>query len=176
MTERWKRIAGYAYSVSSLGNVRNDKTGKLLSQGRDKDGYPRVVLYNGTNKWYVRVHKLVMTAFKPRKDESLVLIDHRDRDRSNNAVRNLRWATHPTNCANKVCNRTVRHNGRRVPLLSVWKNADTDVPYRKFYNRVAVLGWPVERALYEQQTSMDRGTKSNRGTHQGRTTQATITG
>lgn len=147
MAERWKQITGWGYSVSSLGNVRNDKTGKILTPGVDKDGYPRVVLYNGASKWYVRIHKLVMAAFKPRKHETHVLIDHKDRDRSNNALRNLRWATHPANCANKVCNRTVRHNGRRVALLKVWRTAETGVPYKKFYNRVAVLGWPVERAL-----------------------------
>lgn len=147
MTERWKPVKGFSYSVSSLGNVRNDKTGKLLTLGADKDGYPRVVLYNGSAKRYVRVHVLVMEAFKPRKHESHVLIDHRDRNRANNTVRNLRWATHPANCANKVCNRTVRHNGRRKPLLAVWKTAETSVPYRKFYNRVAVLGWDVQRAL-----------------------------
>lgn len=147
MTERWKPIKGFPYSVSSLGRVRSDKTGSILAAGQDKDGYPRVVLYNGATKRYVRVHKLVMEAFKPRKDKSHTLIDHKDRNRSNNAVRNLRWATHPTNCANKVCNRTVRHNGRRVSLLAVWRKAETSVPYKKFYNRVAVLGWPVERAL-----------------------------
>lgn len=151
MIERWKPVKGFPYSVSSLGRVRNDKTGNILTASKDKDGYPRVVLYNGSGqgpaKRYIRVHKLVMEAFRPRKDDSLVLIDHKDRDRSNNALRNLRWATHKHNCANKVCNRTVRHNGRRVPLLAVWKNAETDVPYKRFYNRVAVLGWPVERAL-----------------------------
>lgn len=147
MTERWKAIEGFPYSVSSLGRVRSDKTGNILAAGVDKDGYPRVVLYNGTSKRYVRVHKLVMEAYRPRKHVSHVLVDHKDRDRSNNALRNLRWATHPANCANKVCNRTVRHNGRRVSLLWVWRSACTAVPYKKFYNRVAVLGWPVERAL-----------------------------
>lgn len=147
MTERWKQIAGYNYSVSSLGNVRNDKTGKILTLGADKDGYPRVVLYNGAAKRYVRVHVLVMEAFKPRKHESHVLIDHRDRNRANNVLRNLRWATHPANCANKVCNRTVRHNGRRVSLITVWNKAGTAVPYKKFYHRVAILGWEIERAL-----------------------------
>lgn len=145
--EKWKPVKGFPYSVSNLGRVRNDKTGKILSQGKDKDGYPRVVLYNGETKRYARVHKLVMEAFRPRKHDSHVLIDHKDRNRSNNTVSNLKWSTHPANCANKVCNRTVRHNGRRVSLLAVWKKADTAVPYRKFYNRVAVLGWPVERAL-----------------------------
>ena len=147
MAERWKAIKGFPYSVSSLGQVRNDKTGKVLSQGKDKDGYPRVVLYNGADKRYVRVHVLVMEAFKPRKCETHVLIDHKDRNRSNNALRNLRWSTHPANCANKVCNRTVRHNGRRVSLLGVWKKAETSVPYRKFYSRVVVLGWSLENAL-----------------------------
>lgn len=147
MNEQWKLVKGFPYSVSSLGNVRNNKTGKVLSPGMDKDGYPRVVLYNGAAKRYVRVHKLVMETFRPRKDKSCVLIDHKDRDRANNAVDNLRWATHPTNCANKVCNRTVRHNGRRKPLLAVWKKALTSIPYRKFYNRVTVLGWDIERAL-----------------------------
>lgn len=147
MAERWKQIKGFPYSVSSLGNVRNDKTGKNLSLGVDKDGYPRVVLYGPEGKRYVRVHKLVAEAFKPRKDESLVLVDHKDRDRTNNTPRNLVWATHPANCANKVCNRKVSHKGRKVSLIAVWRKAETTVPYKQFYARVAVLGWDIERAL-----------------------------
>jgi len=38
--EEYKKITGFEnYSVSNLGNVRNDKRDKMLKPNIDKDGY-----------------------------------------------------------------------------------------------------------------------------------------
>ena len=42
--EQWKKIEGN-YSVSDLGNIRNDKTGHTLSKVSDKNGYQQVRMY-----------------------------------------------------------------------------------------------------------------------------------
>ena len=43
--EEYRIIEGFEkYSVSDLGNVRNNKTGRILKGGLDKDGYFLVVL------------------------------------------------------------------------------------------------------------------------------------
>ena len=42
--EIWKPIKGY-YSISNLGNVRNDKTQHILQGDYNTVGYRRVILY-----------------------------------------------------------------------------------------------------------------------------------
>ena len=53
------------YSVSNLGNVRNDKTGKILKQLGSK-GYVKVRLYGGSHSDYIHigVHRLVALEFQ----------------------------------------------------------------------------------------------------------------
>lgn len=50
--EVWKDIKGYEgyYQVSSEGNIRNIKTGKILIGDTNNLGYRRVTLYNPIKK------------------------------------------------------------------------------------------------------------------------------
>ena len=69
MTETYKNIEGFEnYSVSDYGNVRNDKTGKIL-QGKDTRGYLRVDLYkNKTRHNNIFIHRLTAEAFLLKPD------------------------------------------------------------------------------------------------------------
>ena len=108
MTEEiWRPIVGYEglYEVSNTGRVRSlDRyvkcdyekyrlhKGKVLSPGKDKDGYLSVVLScNGKHK-KIAVHRLVAQAFIPNPDD-LPIINHKDEDKTNNRVDNLEWCT-----------------------------------------------------------------------------------
>ena len=108
MTEEiWRPIVGYEglYEVSSYGRVRSlDRyvkcdyekyrlhKGKVLSPGKDKDGYLSVVLScNGKHK-KIAVHRLVAQAFIPNPD-NLPQVNHRDENPSNDNVDNLEWCT-----------------------------------------------------------------------------------
>ena len=106
MTEEiWRPVVGYEglYEVSNTGRVRSlDRyvrcksyrlhKGKVLSPGKDKDGYLFVVLScNGKHKT-IAVHKLVAQAFIPNPDD-LPIINHKDEDKTNNRVDNLEWCT-----------------------------------------------------------------------------------
>lgn len=99
MEPEWRKIAGYDYYVSSTGEVRNFD-GIHLKQHNDKDGYKRLALSkDGKQKMFI-VHRLVGQAFIPNP-ENKPLIDHIDRNKSNNNVSNLRWATPSENNLNR---------------------------------------------------------------------------
>ena len=86
--EEFKLIKGFEnYSVSNLGNVKNNKTNRILKQDNNK-GY-KLVKFNGKNK---RVHRLIAEAFIPNPDNK-PCIDHINNIRNDNRIENLRWAT-----------------------------------------------------------------------------------
>jgi hypothetical protein len=95
--EEFKIIKDYEnYSISNLGNVRNDKRGKMLKPWNNDSGYKLVTLYG--NK--LRVHILVAKAFLENPDNK-PFVDHIDCDRANNNVTNLRWSNNSENNCNK---------------------------------------------------------------------------
>ena len=99
--ETYKKIENYNYCVSNLGNIKNIKTNKILKQRYDKDGYPRVNLSkNGVFKTF-SIHRLIAEVFikNPGKKPQ---VDHIDRDKTNNNVKNLRWCECYQNQRNKL--------------------------------------------------------------------------
>lgn len=98
--EVWKNVFG-KYEVSTLGNVRNSKTGRLLKQLSDKDGYMRVCLYESGKRYYLSVHRLVGKAFLENV-ENKPQIDHIDGNKTNNIYTNLRWVTPLENTRNPI--------------------------------------------------------------------------
>ena len=98
--ECWQPIEGYPkYEVSNFGRVRSIrvanrkvKTHKILKAFHDKDGYPRVNLYNSGLSKQIPIHKLVAKAFIPNNNpKAYTQVDHRDRCKVNNHTSNLRW-------------------------------------------------------------------------------------
>lgn len=104
----WRSVVGYEgrYSVSSLGQVRNDQTGRVRSlnvKGGSRGGHLMVDWNTSGKKEYFKVHHLVLEAFVgPRPDGMHGL--HRDDDKTNNSVENLYWGTHFDNMQDKVRN------------------------------------------------------------------------
>ena len=85
MTEQYKIINGFEkYSVSTFGNVKNNKTQLIMKKSKDKDGYNTICLYkNNSIQMTCKIHRLVALAFlQPIKDKQMV--NHIDNNRSNN--------------------------------------------------------------------------------------------
>ena len=100
MVEEYKIIKDFEnYEVSNLGNVRNNKTGRVLKLQIDTHGYYRVSLCKDGKPFNKKIHKLVAEYFIPNPFNKLC-IDHVDNNRLNNNVNNLRWVTSQENCMN----------------------------------------------------------------------------
>jgi hypothetical protein len=91
----WKKIEGYDYSINEIGEVRNNKTGRILKQGLDKDGYYKVNLFDGTKGKIHYIHRLLGIYFLSCRPH--MQVDHIDRDKKNNNLCNLRVVTHQHN-------------------------------------------------------------------------------
>ena len=113
----WKTIPGCSwYECSACGDVRRSvwvlsRPPGPIANGPGTNGYHKVCLIDDTGaKKYFNVHRLVAMLFLPppatpnHRD-----VAHRDGNRSNNHVSNLRWSTHGENMADREDHgRTVR--------------------------------------------------------------------
>ena len=114
--EEWRDVVGYEgfYMVSNLGRVLSlerkiiQKNGiprkvyrTVLKQRISKNGYATVLLRNTQKGKLWLTHRLVAMAFIPNPNNK-PCVDHIDRNRSNNAVINLRWCTHSENMKNPL--------------------------------------------------------------------------
>jgi hypothetical protein len=103
--EQWKEVEDFPnYEVSSLGNVRNKKFGRILKPRSHKSGEYTCyesLLYNEDypKGKHMRNHRLVALAFIPLVDGK-DWIDHIDANPLNNRVENLRWVNKSENGLN----------------------------------------------------------------------------
>ena len=78
------------YSINEFGEIRNNKTGRILKSRVGTSGYVQIMLGRKTTPLYV--HRLVAKAFIPNK-KKLPQVDHINGNKTDNIVSNLRWVT-----------------------------------------------------------------------------------
>lgn len=91
----WKKITRNPnYSINEYGDVRNDITGKIKSPFLNKEnGYFYIDLWKDNKPTKVPIHRLIAETFIPNP-ENKPTVDHKDGNRQNNDISNLRWATY----------------------------------------------------------------------------------
>ena len=100
-----KPIEGFSnYLVYPNGKVFSFTKGGFVNQGSNHGGYLQVSIGYKPRK-SILVHRLVAKAFIPNPN-NLEFVDHKDRDKNNNNVDNLRWVTRRDN----NCNRSKQKN------------------------------------------------------------------
>lgn len=102
MEVEWKDIPGFEelYEVSSIGEIRNKKTGKLKKLQLTRDGYFKTILQYAGKRSSMLIHRIVAMAFIPVDNIKLV-VDHINRNRKDNCVKNLRWCSISENNNNR---------------------------------------------------------------------------
>lgn len=91
--EVWKLINDYPnYSVSNLGRVKSNVTGRVLKSAVGSNGYCTVVLYNSSGGKSHTIHRLVAKYFLENYSNTLE-VNHKDEDKTNNNVSNLEMCT-----------------------------------------------------------------------------------
>lgn len=95
-----KDIPGYEgkYAITEDGKVWSYKNNIFLSQFLKK-GYYFVNLCGIKGRKAESVHRLLALTYIPNP-ENLPVVDHIDRNRTNNSLSNLRWASFETNANN----------------------------------------------------------------------------
>lgn len=87
--EVWKKVKGNEYyEVSSIGRVLNTVTGKFIGN-KGYDGYMHVIIKIEGKLKNKRIHSLVWEAFGKGTASRKMVVDHKDRNRSNNKFENL---------------------------------------------------------------------------------------
>lgn len=114
--EIWNSISGYEglYEISNYGAVKSlskvwisgnnrkcSHEGKLLNQFCDAVGYRFVGLYKDKKIKYLKVHRLVASAFC-ENIENKPQVNHKDGDKSNNYYENLEWCTAKENTQHAI--------------------------------------------------------------------------
>lgn len=114
----YRAIEGWDnYVVTSCGRVFR-KDGKEVSQVlTGEPQYKYVNLRQDKQRKLIRVHRLVALAFLPTI-EGKAFVDHIDRDKMNNNLSNLRWATRSENHRNMANNRRLVCGGFAQDLLT----------------------------------------------------------
>lgn len=143
--ELWRDVVGYEglYQVSNFGRVKSlnyHRSGeeRVIVQRQDRYGYKAVNLSKDGVARQINVHRLVATAFIDNPDY-LPQVNHKDEDKTNNAVDNLEWCTGKYNMNYGTHNKRCA-DGISKPIIQIDLSTGEVTLWKSATQAAAVLG------------------------------------
>tara|TARA_R110000772_G_scaffold104802_3_gene206307 strand:+ start:320 stop:829 length:510 start_codon:yes stop_codon:yes gene_type:complete len=97
MKNDWIVIDGFtSYEINSNGDIRSIKTNRILTGGKDRNGYHCVNLRSNNKTYFRPRHRLVALNFID-KINGKEFVNHKDGNKSNNSISNLEWCNSQEN-------------------------------------------------------------------------------
>jgi len=124
----FRKFRDSRYSASNNGEIRNDLTGRILKQGKDKYGYLKLHLSIHGKRTYFKSHRVILGAWNPNENEPYLHANHKNFDRSDNRIENLEWLSPFKNNEHKDARLyAVKRECRKIFDHLVKKHGDTAV-------------------------------------------------
>ena len=142
------RIPGFEeeYGISEDGEVYSYRLKRFLKTTLDK-GYYRVMLTKDERRYLKLLHRLIAETFIPNPD-NLPLIDHINRDKTNNSIANLRWVTNQQNCMNQSKSKNT--------TSSLHKGVYWDKQHKKWRSQIMIDGKTINLGRFNSEEEAAR--------------------
>ena len=141
------------YTINEEGIIYSIRSKRLLKPFNHNNGYLTIELCVDGLKKRVMIHRLVAQQFLPNPN-NYPIIDHIDRNKHNNDVKNLRWTTASVNNRNRNRNRTI--NKTIYPNIYIRPNGTYKVvimlDYKYVFNKTFKT---LDEALSERDCAFD---------------------
>lgn len=140
-------VKGYEnlYKINCDGEVYSCHYKKIMKHLVKSDGYLYVDLKDGERRRHkCYIHRLLAKQYLPNPD-NLAEVDHKDRNKTNNSLENLRWVSRETNSQNKNCEGSVYQDVRKNGKI-YWKSSYS---YYIDCKRIAVQKTSINKEVCE---------------------------
>tara|TARA_R110002096_G_scaffold60682_2_gene151136 strand:+ start:52 stop:504 length:453 start_codon:yes stop_codon:yes gene_type:complete len=129
------------YKIYRNGDVENIKTKRILKPTINSCGYKIVSLVNNKKKKNFLIHRLLGLCYIENPENKLC-VDHINRIRSDNRLKNLRWATYRENSLNASLR---KDNKLKEKYIFIQKNGYVlDIPYLKISKYFSTKEYDLE--------------------------------
>jgi len=130
--------------------VMSKMSGKLLTRTYDKGtGYYKIQLLNNHNCWKLKYeHRVIADLYVENNRKGVAdIVDHINRQKKDNSVRNLRWVTRSENLLNSIvqtnnkCGVQNVYYHNRDDLWVVKKTVNKNTTYKYFKDNVSAYNY-----------------------------------